>query len=418
MDRQLTIRREGERYHLIFHNFQGPFEGRQIADFLELQEVDPPSEEDHEKAPGLNQFFLWDAMGFHPDLHSQVDEDKLPHVAELVKRMHLHVMEGEEYLPEAAAPNAGLKGSQTDLPEHHSITEELEKLHESVWHKGPKEIAKAFVIRLVPLAIIIFLGMIVMRHIGDPYTEMSMKDAWHVAKTPVPEQGAFDMLWNPDKSHMVRVKLSSANYAGGNRVICADGDVLRFEGVHDIRGVLKQASGYSGLPEIDAEAQQGRLQIRKMTAGNTILLSQGTIVRDEILPRTAPKPSRAAVGSENGFWDYDAFDLDDKWSLEEAANRRVSLEGIVVKQDTVRVLRFGNGAGVKLNLDKEGTPSDKLLALFEGDPGTIQVDGILTTVYPLENDQDPARSRQASKLVGELTVYSVSAQNYHAVDRR
>jgi hypothetical protein len=216
---------------------------------------------------------------------------------------------------------------------------------------------------------------------------------------------------------MVKFKLSSANYAGGTRVICADGDVLRFNGVADIRGVLKRASEFTGLPEIHAVAENGQLQIRKMKAGNVILLSQGSIVREAVLPRTAKKPKRASVGSKNGYWDYDKFDLDDKWSLEEAEGKPISLEGVIITRDTDRILRFSNGAGVRLLMIREGTPSDKLLALFEGDPGTIQVDGILSTVYPLENAEDPAQSRQASKLVGELTVYSVSAQNYHAVDR-
>lgn len=417
MERQLTLRREGENYHLVFHNFQGPFEGRQIGSFLELKEVEPPSEEEHEKAPELDQFFLWDAMSFHPDLHAMVAESKLPRLAELVKRLAIAVLEGEELLPEAEGQVEATASGEEVLPEHHSITEEMEKLHESVWHKGKKEIFNAFLMRFVPIAILVFLAVIALRHLGDPYHEVSMQEAWHQAKSAPAEQGLLARIWNPDKSHMVRVKLNSANYAGGSRVICQDGDVLQFEGVPDIRGVLKRASNYSGLPEIDAVAQEGKLRIRKMRAGKDVLLTNTTLSRETVLPRCAPKPRRVAVGSPEGFWDYDSFDLDDKWSLEEADARRVSLEGAVVKQDTGRVLRFGNGAGVRLQLDKDGSPADKLLALFEGDPGTIQVDGVLTTVYPLENAEDPARSRTVSKLVGELTVYSASAQNFHAVDR-
>ncbi len=260
--------------------------------------------------------------------------------------------------------------------------------------------------------------MIAMRHLGDPYTEMSMKDAWRQAKIPATQQSVIEKIWNPDKSHLIRVKLNSANYAGGSRVICASGDVLHFEGVPDIRSVLKRASAYTGLPEIRAVASDGKLQIRRMTAGKEILLSKGTLSRETVLPRTAPKPRRVEVGSDEGFWDYDDFDLDDKWALEEADGKRVSLEGVIIAQDSQRMLRFDNGAGVRLLMDRGSTPGDKLLALFEGDPGTIQVDGILSTVYPLENAEDPSRSRQATQLVGELTVFSVSAQNYHAVDRR
>ncbi len=421
MDRKLAIRRHDEHFHLIFHDFQGPYEGKQIGNYLGLEQVDPPSEEEHEQPPQLGKYFLWQAMSFHPDLHALVAEDRMPRVADLVQRMHIDVIEGKELLPEAAGSSSAWNDAATkaqELPEHLSMTEEMERLHERAWHRGPKAMISAFLIRAVPTAIIILLGIILYRHLGNHYTEMEMREALRQAAHSRTEQGALAKFWNPDYSHMVHVPLRSANFAGGERVICQTGDVLRFEGAHDIRAVLKKASEYSGLPQIYGEARDGVLHVHRLSAGGTILLKNVTIRREETLPKSLRKPKRVSPGKTDGFQEYDELDPEDQLGLDPLVGKRISLEGVVRQEGADRVLRFENNAGVVVVTQKPNTPCDRLLKLFVGDPSTLQVDGILRKIHPLVDREDPAHSRQNTKLVGEFLVYSVSAQHYHAVDRR
>ncbi len=421
MDRQLRIRRHNGHYHLIFHNFQGPHEGKQIGGYLGLELVDPPSEAQHEQPPGLGQYFLWQAMSFHPDLHALVAEDRMPRVADLVQRMHIHVIEGEELLPQAdgnttAWEEAGKRAQP--VHEHISMTEEMEKLHERAWHRGPKAMVSAFLIRAVPVAVIILIGIILYRHLGNHYHTVEIREALRQAAQPRTEQSALEKFWKPDYSHMVHMQLRSANFAGGQRVICQNGDVLQFEGAHDIRAVLKKASEYSGLPQIYGEARDKAIYVQKLTAGNAILLKNVVLRRVESLPKCAPKPKRVSPGNTDGFQEFDELDPDDQLGLDAVAGKRISLEGTVRQEEQGRVLRFENGAGVVLVTTKKNTPCDRLLKLFIGDPSTLQVDGILQKVYPLVDRKDPAHSRKKTRLIGEFLVYSASAQHYHAVDRR
>ncbi|HKI83960.1 MAG TPA: hypothetical protein VKA63_06460 [Candidatus Krumholzibacteria bacterium] len=421
MNRQFSIRKEGEHYHLTFHNYQGPAEGKRIADWLGLEATDPPSEEAHEQAPGLNQYFLWQPMSFHPDLQALVEKEKLPKVAQLVKRMRATIMEGKELLPDLSSmpgTPAAKVGAAAPVPEHHSLTEEMEQLHERVWHRGPKAVVQALVIRAVPTLILVLAAILMYRHMGDHYTEMSLEDALRQANEPIVSQSALGKFWNPDYSHHIRVPITSANFTGGSRVICEEGDVLHFEGVADIRAILKRAADYTGLPRVDALAHEGVLEIHRLTAGGNALLSSGVLTRESRLPRSAEKPKRVSPGITDGFQNYEMLDPEDEIGLNALSGVRISLEGLVKKEDAGMTLRFKNGAGVVLHPRQEGTACDHLLHLFVDDPNTIQVDGVLSRVYLLVDREDPLHSRRSTRLVGDFAVYSASAQRYHAVDQR
>jgi hypothetical protein len=424
MDRQLTVRKEGEAYHLIFHNYQGPAEGHQIGEVLELEEVEAPPGEHPETVPGVNKFFLWQPMSFHPDLHALVEPDRLERVADLVHRLYIKVVEGAEYLPDvpaAQAPSPGVQAAATPSPtpaEHISFTEEMEKRHESVWKRGPAAVTKALILRLVPLILLVLVAIIIHNHTGDHYRSVEMDEAFRQAgRTPV-EQGFWGRLWKPDFSHQVRFPLRSAEFAEGSLVVTRDGEVLHFEGVDDVRGLLKRASRYSGLPELECVAEGGEVRIQRFKAGGDILLQHGSLVLLDRLPRSQDKPVRVPPGNENGFQEYSQIGLEDDSALLSAGSRRVSFEGVVEEGDSGLVLRFANGAGVRLETRGAQTPVDRLLDLFAGRPHTIVVDGVLSTVYPPVSRLDPAHSREGSGLIGELSAYSASAQKYHAVDRR
>ena len=201
-------------------------------------------------------------------------------------------------------------------------------------------------------------------------------------------------------------------------MICQDGDVLRFQGAHDIRAVLKRASEYPGLPQIYGETKEGAVYMDRLSAGKTVLLKNVVIRREASLPKCAPKPKRVSPGITGGFQKFDELDPQDQLGLNALAGKPISLEGVVKKEEQGRVLRFDNGAGVVLLPQKKNSPCDRLLALFVDDPSTLRVDGVLKKVYPLVDSKDPGHSRQKTRLVGELSIHSVSAQHYHVVDRR
>jgi hypothetical protein len=360
-------------------------------------------------------------MSFHPDLQALVGAEKLPKVTQLVQRLRLTILEGGELLPEIpGAP--GKFGKRTtvaaDAEIHHSLTEEMEHLHERAWHKGTKAMMQALIIRAVPTLILVLVAILLYHHLGDHYTEMSLEDALHRANEPIVSQSVLGKIWSPDYSHHVRVPITSANFAGGSRVICGDGDVLHFEGVADIRAILKRASDYTGLPRVDGLAHNGGVEIEKLTAGGNALLSSGVLTRETRLPRSAVKPKRVSPGLAGGFQIYDQLDPTDEVGINALSGTKIKLEGVIKQEDAGLVLRFKNGAGVVLHPRQEGSPCDHLLRLFVDDPSTIEVDGVLSRVYLLVDREDPLRSRRDTRLVGDFAVYSASAQKYYAVDQR
>ena len=99
MERKVEIHPESDAFRVVFHNYMGPFEGRQIGKWMRLEEVDPPNDDNGMGPLEVGQFYMWHAMARNPDLHALVRGDQLKLVATAVDHFHARVIDGDTFLP-------------------------------------------------------------------------------------------------------------------------------------------------------------------------------------------------------------------------------------------------------------------------------------------------------------------------------
>ena len=413
MQRELTIERRGEFYHLRFHNYMGPWEGHQIERILDLEEVEPPPGGEHyEEVLGPNQAYLWHEMDFDPDLHALVTADRLERVAVLVRDRDVHVKEGSELLPEPP-PTAHVDYELRDDTPDGSYVALIEKRHESAWDKGPKAVAGAFVLRAVPAIVVILAIVVIGRHTGDKREVVPIGEMFRRAAAPTAEQGFLASVFDPDHSHLVRHEIRSVSYASGSRMLLGDGNYLSFEGAGQVMPWLTVASTRSSPLVVDATIVDGGVHVDQVTCADETLGKDLRLRYLGRLPAGDGAPSRGTQGREGMFQPVAGLPrrADDAQALRNLEGQRISVEGRLVREGDRLLLRTGDGTGLEVRAPGVTRKMQAFLDVFTDDPGPITVDVVVTEVRPRDERVD-------ASVVGEAEIYSASAQNYHVIGRR
>lgn len=419
MERELTIERRGEHYHLRFHKYMGPWEGHQIEKVLDLEEVAPPPDgERYEEVLRPNQAYLWHEMSFDPELHALVTADRLENLAVFVRDRDVVVLEGSEFLPPAPERAHVHYEAKDDTPEG-SYVAHLEKRHASVWEQGPRAVIGAVLLRVIPAALLVFVIVVAGRHYGDKYSDVSVDQMFARANRAVVQQSAMEQLITPDFSHLVRNEIRSITFAHGNRMLLGDGNLLAFEGAGDVMPWLTQASMSRAPIVIDATARDGEVRASKVVCGGQVLARDVVVQRVAKLPPGDSTPLRAASPQEGMYRIVATLPVqrDADALLEEYAGDRLSLTGVLRQEGERLVLRLPDGSGVVLTIKTTGPKMRAFLEVFVDDPAAVVVDVELDRVYPWLDARDPQRQRESTSLAGEAELHSASAQNYHVHGR-
>lgn len=395
MDRQLIIRPHADNFHVLFHNYMGPFEGRQIGKWLNLREIEDPPEDFDVESLQVGEYFMYHPMDRHPDLHALIPGDRLKDVAGAVDHFHVHVVEGDGILPE-------LPPQQREEHSEFNYVEAIELAHQSVWSKGPMAVVQAFVIRAIPAVIVLTALLIGSRHWGDNRQDVGLAEVFARASRPVVQQGAFDRLWSPDHSHSLRTTISAVRCIEGEKLILEDGTVLRFLGMGEVRPMLEEAAMAGSLPRIEVDIIDNTARIAGIRAGKVIYGRGATLQQLARLGPTDAKPNRGNVPSKESWWQLDQIPDDASDALQ---GRRVSFVGTLERVDGAIELR-AVGKRFRLRPVREFSRLDDFFDAVADGKAELTVDVVL-------DDFSPGGGVFAA---GEL--YSISAQNYHIVARR
>ena len=346
MQRELSVERRGEYFHVEFHNYMGPWEGHQIEKLLDLEEVEaPPDPADYASVLKPGQAYLWHAMDFDPALHALITEDKLPIVAQIVRDRRVKVVEGGDLLPEPPAAHVKVEPGEND----ESYVAYIEERHRSSWERGPKAVVGSFLLRAVPVVIVLFAIVVIGRHVGDKYETVPLGEMFARAGQPTVEQGTWDRWMNPDHSHLVRHEIRSIRYAAGETMILGDGQVLAFEGARDVTPWLMSMQSRSAPIVVDAVASDGVLQVQQVTCGGEKIGGAMALTRVARLAESDGKPLRDATGDVESYRTVDRLEVDRDAPVDELVGALVSVHGRVVREGERRVLRTASGAGIVLD---------------------------------------------------------------------
>lgn len=413
MHKQLEVTKEDDLYRVVCRDFMGRYEGESIGGRLGLTQVTAP--EPGEGTNGLKpgQYYMWQVMSRHPELHALIAADKLEELARLARDFHMRVTGGAELLPEVAPPPPKL------TPHHReSAIEVIEERHQSVFQRGPKAIFNAFLMRAVPGIIALGLLFILTRHIGDHHQIVPLSTIFARAERPVAEQSFFASIVDPDHSDQVRFEIRGVKFLDGNRMIFHDGHFVAVSGVNDLRPLFDAARRQAVAPVLDARIEGNTVRIEHLRVGDEIFAAGGTL---EKLARFGPSeeaPHRSIHPNPNVFQQLKELPaFDDKEAVEDLVGRRIAVVGPVVAENGKRVLRHDSGAGIVLR-PVRAQPVVELLDAFTGSGTEFQVDMVLEEVYPWSSRTDPSRARGTTKILGEAEVYSLSAQSFTQVARR
>lgn len=417
MDRQLTIEPHGENFHLLFHNYMGPWEGHQIEKALDLEEVEPPEGgEDFASVLGPNQAYLWHEMSPDPDLHALITADRLPRLAALVRDREVQVLEGAELLPEPPPREE----TPAPEPEGQSYIEYIDRRHQSVWHRGWKAVMSAALIRVVPAVLVALLLVVASRHIGDSYSEASLAEIWSRAERPIPEQSQLDYLISPDRSHLMRHRMTVIRFAEGDRMIVGGGHLVRWEGLDDVDPLVRTAASRRLPLVVEAQVGNGRVRVDRLQCGNDTMARNVQLIREDKFAPSDQAPSRKSSAGGESFQRL----ADIPWSTAESdqaealEGRFVSVKGGVVREDDTLVLRDLEGVGIELDLRGGSQQLRHFIETMAPLASEMTVDVELVDVYPWLDPGDADHSRKTRKVIGRGAVCSASAESYHIVDRR
>lgn len=394
MNRELTVERRGDLFHLVFHDYMGPWEGHQIEAILDLEEVEPPdpgvSDDD---VLGANQAYLWHPMEFQPELHALVTEDRLPRVAQIVRDRDVEVIAGADLLPEPPAERIHVDPGAGEGAE--SYIARIEERHRSTWDRGPKAVAGAFLLRVVPLLLVIYAIVLIGRHTGDHHEAVTLNEMVARSRTPLVHQTAWERWNDPDHSHLVRTQIRRILYAHGETMIVGDGDVLDFAGAGDVEPWIDRARMTSSPLVIDAVAADGRIHVEGIRCAGKILATDLDMQRIVHIPGSQSPPRRDTTGAPGTFVRIEG--LGEGGSIEHLDGQCICVDGTIERVGTRRVLHTADGCEVTLDLSGCGSRLADFVDALAGRDCPVTVD--------LEVDGPRAR------------VMSVSAQNHHVVAR-
>ena len=402
MHRELAIERRGEHFLLRFHDYMGPWEGHQIEQLLDLEEIPTPSDTEHDaEVLGANQCYLWHAMGFDPELHALVTEDRLVRVAQIVRDREVEVTAGADLLP--APPPERLHLDPGHGPSATSYVDLIEERHRSPWQRGPKAFVTAALVRIVPLVVVVYAIIIFGRHTGDHFETVGLAEVFQRAQEPVAEQNLWERWTNPDRSHEVRHEIRRILYASGSHMIVGDGSFLEFAGVRDVMPWVRQVQMRSAPLVIDAISTDGTVRVQEVRCGSEVLADRLELRRVARFAPSTQHPRRE--DAPGAFRTVEAIPegAEDE-SLEGAA---VSLTGSVVDREGRRVLRTQDDHELLIELAGSSLHLETFLDAIAGTECPVQIDAVLSGL-----------GEAPDGLLGTATVHSASAGNYHVVGRR
>ncbi len=409
MSKNLQIIPEQERFHLICRDFMGRYEGHLIGERLQLLEIQAPPDVPNGNGLLPGEYYLRGMMDHHPVLHALVTADRLQGVAELVRDFHLHVVGGAELLPDVphVAP----------LAHHESAMQALEDHHRSVFSRGPRAVITAVTLWLVAIVVALGTVTIAARHLGDQHRMQGLSTIFARAEKPPPAQNWFQYLIQPDHRLDVRWEIRGVKFLEGNRMILQSGDLVEVEGVDDLRPLFEEARRQAMAPHVDAQIENGKVMIQRIWVADGTFVEGGELVRTARFGTSSNQPPRSVHRGDNVFWRQRKLPHDAIEQLKVLQGERIAIVGQIVEENGERILRHEDGAGIVLQPVRDPA-LDQLLAVFAGDTTKLEVDLILASVFPWSNQRDPAHSRKTTKLIGEGTVRSASAQNFHLIAHR
>ena len=411
MHKELAVEAREGLFKVVCRNFMGRYEARAIGDRLGLNEIKAPADGPGDNGLKDGEYFAWDVMSHHPELHALVAGERLGDVAEMARDFHMHVTAGKELLPEVAV--------HEEVHQAGSAVSVIEDRHKSVFQRGPKALLSAFLVRAIPAVVVLFALLVVSRHVGDHSQGVGLSTLFSRAAQPPVEQNRLAWLIDPDHSHKLRFQIRGVKFLDGNRMIFADGHFVRIDGVEELRPLFQEAQKQSVAPELYANVESGKVMVERiMVAGQAFVADGGEMVRlDRFTPASTP-PRRSIHANPNMFYqmrELPAFDDGD--AIKELVGQRIAVVGSITEEEGRLVLRDEEGIGFALERSShEGMR--QLLGAFTGDPAELQVDLILKSVMPWTDRRNPENSRRDTRLLGNAEVYSASAQSFDVVARR
>jgi hypothetical protein len=345
-------------------------------------------------------------MDRHPDIHAKLAKHELLQLAKAVEHFHVSIQDGAEILPE-------IPEEEREVHRDESYIEYLDRQHEPVWQRGPKAILGAVLIRAIPALVVVMGLYVASKHMGDPYLDVQMEEMFAMASRPAVQQGFLGRVFDPDRSDSFKHRFHAVRFMKGNRILMADGHYFAFEGLEDVRPMLRAARDNFTAPTVYAHSEGGKLRVREVQVAGQSFAANTTLNLLAKLSATNDEPERGAGGSEFMFANVALPPIEDSEAVDKLAGRRISVEGrLAVAADGGYLLQSG-GSGFRLQPTGHGGLA-QALEIFAAARDEVRLDVVLDP-YPLRGEEP---NRQGTRLLGDAEVYSMSISNFHIIARR
>jgi len=444
MNQEILLERRGNAIHLVYRHFRDPLAAYMLGHQLELTEVAPPGTDGGKELPETNGHATngqpggsgqGAGDGHHPrsegssdgdfipglhcgeyyqapletgdnELHALVPLSRVTEVEQAVRTWHVPVVEGADLLSEAGT-------AETHAPAP-------EVVPEAVPARSMARIGGAILLVLSLLALagaLVFLGWRTLSR-----EEITMASCMARA-TEAPAEGTGAALRRWALARPVSIPLRQVLFLGETKLVLADGSFVAIEGAGDLRTLLPLAKAENQEPVIETAAWPPSpagefpvLRVDRIRCGQAIFSRAGTIRPLAVLTPAMHRPDRSPKRQPESFWLVNDLRYDDSRRLARLAGQRISVSGRVTIEGQERVLRLGDGTGVRLAPLPAGSRVEPFLSGLANDNPELQVDLVFERVLPWRNAAHPTESRQQTQIAGVGRVISVSVESLVLAD--
>jgi hypothetical protein len=297
-------------------------------------------------------------------------------------------------------------------PEEQDYVQMIMDRHKPVTQRGAGAIARAILIPLVIIIIILAVVWVALVNVGDSYSSATLAEVMRQSKKPVVQQNVVQRLFTPNFDHLKSMAVPQVLYSGRSDMILPGGFRVRLEGVTNLRDIFKRARKMGSAPVLKMNASDGRIHVEKMMILEEVAVENVEMKFVEKLTLLKRMPDRSPKDEPGKIRRAPQFAYDDDETFKKFVGRIIAIAGKPVKEDD-RWILVADTWKMVLRFPPEEKGLDTILELAKQNEEPLMVDVLFSESYSWKNRKHPEKSRSETQIIGEADLLSASLQGLH-----
>ncbi len=299
-------------------------------------------------------------------------------------------------------------------PEDQDYVHMIMDRHKPVTQRGAAAIARAILVPLVIIIIILAIVWVALVHVGDSYSPATLAEVMRQSKKPLVEQNFIQKLFTPNFDHLKALSVPQVLYSGRSDMVLPGGFRIRLEGVSSIRDDFRRAKKMGSAPVFRITAHGGKVHVDEMMIIDEAAFTDVDMVFVEKVELLTRMPDRSSKGEPGKIRRVPQLAYDDEDTYKKFVGSTIAVAGKPRKEEERWILDDKDGKWkMVLNVPEKPRSMTTILDLAILSDEPMMLDIVLNKTYPWKNRKHPEESRSETQIIGEATLISASLQGLH-----